>query len=196
MKRALWCLMTAMFFEARGPAQGAAPKLTAPETKKFEYRQVYESFKRTYTGTAIINLGVKTLPEYEMRAEDVLAEQERAYHLGEFDEWLKTWNEPSQAKWRERLQQQGMTVAQWSADKKAKYKTLPALRLSSWVARRPYILITYQALLPGPAANTLRVGVFRLDGKGYWKATLDLEQDAVVQALLAGKTEVIEDLPK
>jgi len=190
--QAVCCLILAA---APVGAQSPRPVLGASETKLFTFSQVFETFVRTYRAPAILELTAPVLKENEMLPEHVLALQERAEAMGDYDAWLGTFQEASQKKLQDRLQQQGVSRQRWEAARKNKYPKLPRLKLISWVARRPYVLIQYEWQAENVPAQK-KVAVFRLNGAGMWKAWLDLEQDGVYRALLAGKTELIEDLPR
>ena len=171
------------------------PVLSAPETKQFTFSRVYETFVRTYRAPAIVELTAPAFKENEMLPEHVLAQQERAAAMGDYDAWLGTFQEASQKKWQDRFQAQGITRQKWEAARKNKYAKLPRLKLIQWVARRPYVLIQYELQAENAAAER-KVAAFRINGAGMWKAWLDLEQDGVFRALSAGRTELIEDLPR
>ena len=135
-----------------------------------------------------------------MQPEDVLWAQERAYASADLAGWLATWNEESQAKWRERWKAQGITDESWTADKKLRRSKVKSIKLLMWVARRPYVLIQYEIKFEGQGAQTEKtenkVSAYRLVKVGLWKATLDLERDPVYLAMTEGKTDIVEDLPR
>ena len=189
-----WFLM-AVLFALPAPAQ--APNLTAAEKKTFTSIINYECFARVYREPGLLPLTSVSPPETRMQPEDVLWAQERSYYAGDAQGWLATWSDEGQAKLRDRWKAQGITEESWSADKKARRAKVKSIKLLMWVARRPYVLIQYEITSEGQGATTqTKVAAFRLVKVGIWKAVLDLENDPVYLALMEGKTDIVEDLPR
>ena len=189
------CLMLLAWPLSEAQAE-AAPQLTPAEVRHFSLVTNYECTERYYQKPALLNLAAGLLPEESMKPEDVLRAQERAYFSGAFDDWLKTWDKDSQRKWRDRLKAQGITVERWTADRKKQYPRFPKIVLLRWVMCRTYVFIEYEIEPEGRSSSLSKeIAVFGPD-RGQWKGTLDLANDFLYRALMEGKSELTEYLPR
>jgi hypothetical protein len=149
--------------------------LSAPIAKKFQISLHFRYEQRLYAPDIVATF-VDKEPTFCGSAEAVLLSELSAMRKGQFDWWLRTWDDKAAAIYAEKYkvgsQEQQKLLREWATT----LASVPPPRLVRWILTGQYVIVTYTLPTRDTPAETAIA--FHLSN-GRWKATLDLEQDPV-----------------
>ena len=178
------CLSAPLFTRA-----AELPRSTPAQKKEFTLTSHYRYLERAYA-PAVILTRVQEEPTVPPNfAEQELISQFSALDALDFDWWLKTWDDASQEKIRDRMAADKTTEKDWKNLWQPKAGKM-RVSLTRWLLTGEYVILVYritpiEQITPVPAKQVSQTTVsetataFHL-WNGRWHATLDLEADPVM----------------
>jgi hypothetical protein len=171
-------------------AQAAdTPRTTPPQKKEFTVTAHYRYQERAYTPSVILPRVQEEPVVPPNFAEQELISQFSAIDALDFEWWMKTWDDPSQEKIRERMAADKATEKDWKSVWQPKAGKM-RVSLTRWLLTGEYVILVYR-ILPIEEPSTTKAKqvsqttvtetatAFHL-WNGRWHATLDLESDPVM----------------
>ena len=191
----LCCPLFATSSGSVGEADSPNPyPTTKAEDHDFVLVSHYHFTERDYQPQVVLP-GVGESPAVTQSPEEVLISQFSAIDALDFDWWLKTWDGPSAQKIKDRMAAQQRKETDWRKQWEPKAGKM-RVTLTRWLLTGDYVVLVYK-ITPVQQDKTVGKGVkqtirpkienppeistvFHL-WNGTWRATLDLENDPVVE---------------
>lgn len=179
---AVLLLLSASLFAADQTTPKPSLALNAPQAREWTLISHYHYLERAYLPTVVLPRMSEPPVGYNF-AEQVLISQFSARDSLDYDWWLGTWDDVAEKKLSDRMEASKKTRKDWR-DEAAKTGAVRVV-LTRWLLTGDYVILVYK-VVPASADEKTEMAAqeaataFHLFN-AKWRATLDLENDPVMQ---------------